>query len=274
MAKKPGNFLIKLAVLIAVAAAVFLALDSWRKRAATAPDTQTAAPADTGTPAPALSRAEAERIGTEIGTRIGTEIGTQIGREVALQMLDERKAQLAAMKKPASAAPTKSAPATVPAASAPAGTATTDTQPEPEPSTAAAEAVAPTPRETRTQGTIPGSPVAQPAAGRDPWWIKSNSGEADALVLTYAGHFKSSDGSQSGIALMFSGRFDSQTDFGSYISVSDSPATSQWRLGVNRGLIYLPGVPGGSHTVTVKAGLKDADGKTLKTEVSGPVDVP
>ncbi|HXG27647.1 MAG TPA: hypothetical protein VNJ47_02215, partial [Nevskiales bacterium] len=138
---------------------------------------------------------------------------------------------------------------------------------------AAEPAPRPARRAARTQGTIPGSPVAQPAAGRDPWWIKSSSSDADALVLTYAGHFKSSDGSQSGIALMFSGRFDSQTDF-SAISISGGTVPGNWRLGVNRGLIYLPGVPSGSYTVTVKSGFRDADGKTLKTEVSGPVDVP
>jgi hypothetical protein len=269
MAKKPGNLLIKLAVLIAVAAAVFFALDSWRKQAVKAPDAETA-PADAAAPAPALSREEAERIGTEIGTRIGTEIGTQIGREVAMQMLAERKTQLEAMKKPASAAP-KPAPAAEPAPSPPVETVAAEAQPEPAP--AATETARPARRETHTQGTIPGSPVAQPAAGRDPWWIKSNSGEADALVLTYAGHFKSSDGSQSGIALMFSGRFDNQTDF-SAISISGGVAEGAWRLGVNRGLIYLPGVASGSYTVTVKSGFRDADGKTLKTEVSGPVDVP
>jgi hypothetical protein len=267
MAKKPGNLLIKLAVLIAVAAAVFFALDSWRKQAAVPPAAETT-PAESPA-APALSREEAERIGTEIGTRIGTEIGTQIGREVAAQMLAERKAQLEAMKKkPASAPPPTAAPAAEPVAAASVETAAAEPEPTPAPS-----APKPARREARTQGTIPGSPVAQPAAGRDPWWIKSSSSDADALVLTYAGHFKSSDGSQSGIALMFSGRFDNQTDF-SAISISGGTVPGNWRLGVNRGLIYLPGVPSGSYTVTVKSGFRDADGKTLKTEVSGPVDVP
>jgi hypothetical protein len=270
MAKKPGNLLIKVAVLIALAAAVFFALDSWRKQPAGDQAADTTGP---DTAKPGLSREEAERIGTEIGTRIGTEIGTQIGREVAAEMLAERQAQLAAASTPPAVAgpapepveePAPSveppAPADTPAATAPAETET----PAPKPKR----------RETRAQGTIPGTPIAQPASGRDPWWIKSNTGEPDALALTYAGNFKSSDGSQRGIALMFSGRFDSQTDFASYISVTGgSDVSGQWRLGANLGLVYLPGVPSGSYTVTVKSGFKDADGKTLKSDVSGPVDV-
>jgi hypothetical protein len=283
MAKKSGNLLIKVVALLAVAGAVFFALDSWRKKSGDA-GSESATPAETTpTPsAPALSREEAERIGTEIGTRIGTEIGTQIGREVAAQMLEERKAQLAMSGKPAKApksAAAEPAPAPAPApaestpepASAPVETASAEPAPAP------AETAAPSPkprREERTQGTIPGTPVAQSSTGRDPWWIKSNTGDADALVLTYAGNFKSSDGSQTGIALMFSGRFDSQTDFANGISVTGgSGATGQWRLGANRGLIYLPGIASGSYTVTVKAGFKDADGKAIKNDISGPVDV-
>ncbi|MGH8560913.1 MAG: hypothetical protein ACRES4_03020 [Nevskiales bacterium] len=265
MAKKSGNLLIKLVVLLAVAGVVFFALDSWRKKAGVADVAapEASAPTEASTAAPALSREEAERIGTEIGTRIGTEIGTQIGREVAAQMLAERKTQLAAARK--SAPPPAAEPAPEPA---PVETASA----EPTAETAPAPTVAP--RKTRAQGSIPGSPVAQSAAGRDPWWIKSASSDPGALTLTYAGSFKSSDGSQTGIALMFSGRFDSQTDFASAISVSGGSSVSgKWRLGANRGLIYLPGVSSGSYTVTVKGGLKDADGKTLKSDISGPVDV-
>jgi hypothetical protein len=274
MAKKSGNLLIKLVVLLAVAGAVFFALDSWRKKAGVA---------EPETTAPALSREEAERIGTEIGTRIGTEIGTQIGREVAAQMLAERTDQVDALRMSASSSK-PAATAEMPADAAPAEPAAEpEAAPAPatEPVTASAEPAAePAPaasrprREARAQGRIPGRPVAQPAAGRDPWWIKSSTGDADALVLTYAGNFRSSDGKQTGIALMFSGRFDSQTDFTSAISVSGGSGVSgKWRLGANRGLIYMPDVPSGTYTVTVKAGLKDADGKTLKNDVSGPVDV-
>jgi hypothetical protein len=179
-------------------------------------------------------------------------------------MLAERKDQLAETRKPAKApepvavAPEQAEPATASVETAAA---------EP------AEAPRPAKRQPRTQGTIPGTPQAQPMTGRDPWWIKSATGEPDALVLTYAGNFKSSDGSQKGIALMFSGRFDSQTDIAGSISVTGGGASGQWQLGANRGLIYLPGVPSGSYTVTVKAGFKDADGKTLKSDISGPVEV-
>ena len=283
MAKKSGNLLIKVTVLIAVAAAIFFALDSWRKQAATEPGAEPETADSSGSSgAQALSREEAERIGTEIGTRIGTEIGTQIGREVAAQMLAERQTELAAARaafKPATVAePAETSPvepvettrvepaATEPPASPEEPVVAAAAEPE-----ATQPAPAPARREPRTQGSIPGSPVAQPMAGRDPWWIKSSTGDADALVLTYAGNFKSSDGSQSGIALMFSGRFDKQTDFSS-ISIAGGDVSGQWQLGVNRGLIYLP-APSGSYTVTVNAGFKDADGKTLKTDVSGPIDV-
>jgi hypothetical protein len=276
MAKKSGKLLIKVVVLLAIAGAVFFALDTWRKKAGEATT-------DASATVPALSREEAERIGTEVGTRIGTEIGTQIGREVAAQMLAERKDQVAALrasKSTPAAAPTE-APAAAPAEPAaepvaePAATASAEPTVEPATEPTAEPAPVSRPhRETRTQGTIPGTPVAQPAAGRDPWWIKSSTGAADALVLTYAGNFKSTDGKQTGIALMFSGRFDSQTDFASSISVSGGSGVSgKWQLGANRGLIFMPGVPRGTYTVTVKGGLKDVDGKTLKKDVSGPVDV-
>lgn len=283
MAKKTGNTLIKLVVLLAVGGAVFFALDSWRKKAGVADNVE--APASG--PARSLSREEAERIGTDIGTRIGTEIGTQIGREVAAEMLAERQTQLAASQ-PAAAQP-------VPA---PTPEPMPESAPAPEPAPAPVQAEAPTPspapaaedtnvadadveqtpapkpaaKKEEAQGKIPGLPVAQPAAGRDPWWTKSNTGDPEALVLTYAGNFKSSDGSQTGIALMFTGRFDKQTDF-SPISVSGNVGSAKWQLGVNRGLIYLPGVPVGSYTVTVGTGFRDADGKSLKSEVSGPIDV-
>lgn len=281
MAKKSGNLLIKVAVLIALVAAVFFALDSWRKQSTGDQATGTATPGDAK---PGLSRAEAERIGNEIGTRIGTEIGTRIGREVAAQMLAERQAELAVADADPSAAepappPPAPEPAPIPEQTPPAETAAA---PEPEPQESPAEAVSagtdrppaePGSSDTRTQGTIPGTPIAQPTAGRDTWWTQSNTAEADALVLTYAGNFKSTDSSQSGIALMFSGRFDQQTDFASSISVTGGNVSGEWRLGANAGLIYLPGVPSGNYTVTVKAGLTDADGKTFKKDVSGPVEV-
>jgi hypothetical protein len=269
MAKKSGNLLIKVVVLLAVAGAVFFALDSWRKKSGSG---ETATPetavTDTSATTVGLSREEAERLGTEIGTRIGTEVGTQIGREVAAQMLAERKAQAASARpatapKPAAAEPTP--------APAPAETATTEpTVTE----TASAPAAPAAPRETRTQGTIPGIPVAESSVGRDPWWIKSNTGDASALALTYAGSFKSTDGKQTGIALEFTGRFDGQTDFASGISISGGGDTAgKWRLGASRGLIYLPGLASGNYTVTVRAGFKDSDGKAVKADISGPVEV-
>lgn len=266
MAKKSGNLLIKVAVVIAVVGAVFFALDTWRKKSA---DPETA-PAETAeSTGAALSREEAERIGTEVGTRIGTEIGTQIGREVAAEMLAAR----------ASASPTAQAPTEQPATSEPApapvaepaAPAVADAGPS-EPATTVAESTpAPSaaPREPRaktTQGRIPGTPIAEPVQGRDTWWTKSNTGDPDALALGYAGHFKSTDGKESGIALMFSGRFDAQTDF-SLIS------PGAWKLGATRGLIYLPRIPPGTYTIKIKAGFKDADGKTVKSDISGPVTV-
>jgi hypothetical protein len=289
MAKKSGNLLIKLVVLLAVAGAVFFALDSWRKKSgdsdALVPETATSEgtrPADS-----TMSREEAERIGTEIGTRIGTEIGTQIGQEVAAQMLAERQAQRATGKPAADTAATASPPPSAPPP-APAPDATAEVAPEssvvasaePEPAdetveTAPAKPVTSAPREERTQGTIPAIPaVAQPSAGRDSWWTKSNTGAPDALFLTYAGNFTSADGSLKGIALMFSGRFDKQTDFASSISVTgNSPVSGKWQLGVNPGLIFLPGVPSGDYTVTIKAGLADIEGKSVKSDISGPVNV-
>lgn len=285
MAKKSGNLLIKLVVLLAVAGAVFFALDSWRKKStdndAMAPGVETSA--DAVRPAGStMSRDEAERIGTEIGTRIGTEVGTQIGREVAAQMLAERKAQREAGKpadETATAPPPAPAPQPAPEAK-PEPTVTASTAPEPdeqdEPAeTTPAKPAAAAPREERQQGTIPATPaVAQPSAGRDSWWTKSNTGAADALFLTYAGNFTSADGSLTGIALMFSGRFDKQTDFGNSISVSgNNPVSGKWQLGANPGLIFLPGVPAGDYTVTIKAGLADIEGKSVKNDISGPVNV-
>lgn len=273
MAKKSGNLLVKVIVLLAVAGAVFFALDSWRKKSGgdEAATPETAVTDSSATPAgPALSREEAERIGTEIGTRIGTEVGTQIGREVAAQMLAERKAQMAAGKPAKTSKPAVAQPAPEPVAEpSPAPSETTTAEP-----TETASAPAPARREERTQGSIPGTPAIQSSAGRDPWWIKSQTADADALVLTYAGSFKSTDGKQTGIALMFSGRFDKQTDFASGVAVSGGSGVSgQWQLGASSGLIYLPGIASGSYTVTVKSGFKDADGKTIKADISGPVEV-
>ncbi len=285
MANNAGNTLIKLVVLLAVAGAVFFALDSWRKKTSVP---EVAAPEASPS---TLSAEEAERIGTEIGTRIGTEVGTQIGREIAAQMLAERQAAMAAQApKPASPTTTdvvaavkedaKQAPM---AEQTPAVESEVAEAPEAEQAPAAenevasseptpAPAAAPAPKRKEAQGTIPGTPVAQSSVGRDPWWIQTNTGDPSALVLTYAGNFKSSDGSQTGIALMFSGRFDADTDF-SGITVTGGDVSGKWRLGVNPGLIYLPGVASGSYTVSIKAGLTDAEGKTLKKDVSGPVDV-
>lgn len=288
MANKSGGLLIKLVVLLAVAGAVFFALDSWRKKSDVAGGT-----AEETAGVPALSREEAERIGTEIGTRIGNEIGTQIGREVAAQMLAERQSELDSLRKaranaaPPSVAAAAPAPAPEPApAPAPAAPASSQSAPEvasaePAPDQTASsteiESSAPpaprVPRQARAEGKIPGQYVAQSAAGRDAWWIKSASNEPDALMLTYAGSFKSAGGNETGIALMFSGKFSSQTDFASSISVSGGDVSGKWRLGASPGLIYMTGVGAGSYTVTVKAGLADSTGKTLKTEVSGPVEV-
>lgn len=267
MAKKSG-ILIKVIVVIAVIGAVFFALDTWRKKSA---DPETA-PADTAESATstgaALSREEAERIGTEIGTRIGTEIGTQIGREVAAEMLAARAGASptapAPTEQPAAVEPAP-APVAEPAAPAVADTASSEPETTVTESTPA-PAVARAPRAKTTQGRIPGTPIAEPVQGRDTWWTKSNTGNPDALVLGYAGHFKSTDGKVSGIALMFAGRFDTQTDF-SLIS------PGKWELGATRGLIYLPRIPPGTYTVTIKAGFKDADGKTVKSDIAGPVTV-
>lgn len=278
MANNAGNTLIKLVVLLAVAGAIFFALDSWRKKASVS---ETVAPVSSPS---TLSAAEAERIGTEIGTRIGTEVGTQIGREIAAQMLAERQAAMASAP-PVEEIPAASTPstnevvaavqedATKPAAVEQAPAAEEEiAATSPEPVTDPTPAPTAAPKQKEAQGTIPGTPVAQPAAGRDPWWIQTNTGDPSALVLTYAGNFKSSDGSQTGIALMFSGRFDDKADF-SGISVSGGDVSGKWRLGVNPGLIYLTGVPSGSYTVSIKSGLTDAEGKTLKKDVSGPVEV-
>jgi hypothetical protein len=281
MAKKSGNLLIKLVVLLAVASAVFFALDSWRKKSGDSdglvPETTTSE--GTRPAGSTMSREEAERIGTEIGTRIGTEIGTQIGQEVAAQMLAERKAQRAASKP---AEDTASPPPAPEPAAEPEPSIADYTVSEPDAAeadqsseTAAAKPAETAPREKRTQGTIPSTPaVAQPSTGRDSWWTKSNTGASDALFLTYAGNFTSADGSLKGIALMFSGRFDKQTDFTSSISVTgNSPVSGKWQLGANPGLIFLPGVPAGDYTVTVKAGLTDIEGKSVKSDISGPVNV-
>ncbi len=286
MAMKSGNLLIKLVVLLAVAGAVFFALDSWRQKSATsslAPEAEM--PASTDSPSgAALSVEEAERIGTEVGTRIGTEIGTQIGLEIAAQMLAEREARKAAAA-PAEPAVVASKPAKAPAPVAepaadqeaqPAEAEATATEPAPMPVDDAepAQTVASKPREVRTQGTIPGTPIAQPSTGRDSWWTKSNTGAPDALFLTYVGNFTSTDGSLKGIALMFSGKFDKQTDFASSISVSGgSDVSGQWQLGASPGLIFLPGIPAGDYTVSVKAGLTDKEGKSFKNDISGPVTV-
>lgn len=257
MANKSGGLLIKVAIVIAVIGAVFFALDTWRKKSGE----QVAMPGSE-TPAGSLSREEAERIGREIGTRIGTEIGTQIGREVAAQMLAERAAEVEAKKAVAKPAPIEPEPAT------PAEAVAQPAPMEPEPASSA-EAVAAVEADAATPSEPAESSPAPPRrrSGDGAWWTRSRSSDPDALVLEHVGDFRSTDGQIHGITLIFNGRFDSQTDF-SFLSPPRG-----WERGAKPGLIYLPRIPAGRYTVTIKAGFKDADGKTVKQDVSGPITV-
>jgi hypothetical protein len=93
-------------------------------------------------------------------------------------------------------------------------------------------------------------------------------------VLRYAGELKSADAA-GGIALLFVGSFDSNSDIASYITVTgpSGPVTAAWQVGSNPALVFMPGLASGKYRVRIKSGLKDTQGKTLKSDLSGSVTV-
>lgn len=139
-------------------------------------------------------------------------------------------------------------PATAPAASAPKAA---------KPAAKAAPSAAPTGKLGNGQDVI------------SAWWKKAPSSEH--LNLIYAGEASS----EKAVVLLFDSAVDAAAA-GSQIKLIDAKGASpsgSWSNGSNPRLIAFKGVPSGRYTVIVSPGLADTSGKSVGTELVGPVYV-
>ncbi|MDH4459051.1 MAG: hypothetical protein QE272_10130 [Nevskia sp.] len=159
--------------------------------------------------------------------------------------------------------------------------------PKPEPKAEPKPASKPTPKAAQVAAAEPSSApapkapkAAKPAAaptrtignGQDvisAWWKKQPS--SDRLNLVYAGEASS----EKAVVLMFDSAVDSAAA-GSQIKLVNAKGDVQsgsWSSGSNPRLIAFKGVPTGRYTVIVAAAMADTSGKTVGSELVGPVYV-
>lgn len=150
----------------------------------------------------------------------------------------------------------------------------------------AAPAPAPAPKARTAATSAPAAKSAKPAAksasaaaptgklgnGQDvisAWWKKAPSSEH--LNLVYAGEASS----EKAVVLLFDSAVDAAS-VGDKIKLIDAkgaaPAGS-WSNGGNSRVVAFKGVPAGRYTVIVAPDLADTGGKTVGTEMVGPVYV-
>jgi hypothetical protein len=104
------------------------------------------------------------------------------------------------------------------------------------------------------------------------WWPAASTTSTDHLNLVYAGEAAS----EKAVVLMFASELGDATAAGSNIEVLNAkgkPASGGWSAGTNPRLLVFRGVTPGRYTVILKPTLADAAGKTLATELHGPVYV-
>lgn len=152
-------------------------------------------------------------------------------------------------------------------------------KPVPSYETAAASGEPPAPRKPKAPKpasiATPKAAAKAPGVGSDAvssWWPKAGTQSADRLSLVYAGEAAS----EKAVVLMFGSTFSDAAAAGSQIKLVDAKGASPsgtWELGRNPRLLVFKGVTPGRYTVILKPTLADAAGKTLGTELVGPVYV-
>ena len=152
-------------------------------------------------------------------------------------------------------------------------------KPAPSYETVAASSEPPAPRKPKASKpasiATPKAAAKAPGVGSDAvssWWPKAGTQSADRLSLVYAGEAAS----EKAIVLMFGSTFSDAAAAGSQIKLVDAKGASPsgtWELGRNPRLLVFKGVTPGRYTVILKPTLADAAGKTLGTELVGPVYV-
>lgn len=219
------------------------------------------APAAAPEPAPAPSPAPAPTA-SEFASTSSTTTGLseadvrRIAAEVARQIVREERGSRRAAAAPATSG--EAAPARAPR------------KPR-SPSSGGATATA---ANAPTTASKPSAGKRAPGAATDSitaWWPATASASGDHLSLVYAGEAAS----EKAVVLMFNNPV-SDAAAGSAISVLNAkgaPAGGSWSNGTNPRLLVYRGVTPGRYTVILKPTLADAGGKTLASELHGPVYV-
>ncbi|MDP3294576.1 MAG: hypothetical protein Q8M37_07530 [Nevskia sp.] len=239
------------------------------------------APAESSTALPKMSDADARKIAENIGRDEGTPVAvtpvapaaggdnSSLSEEEARKIAENVASEVATRIANESAAPAVREPAPT-AAPAPKAA---KPKPAPKPEVVAA---APSSDAPKAASKPAAKPVARPKAGNgsdviSSWWSKTGTQSSAGLGLVYAGEASS----EKAVVLMFNNAVDPAAA-ASHIKLVDSRGktpSGAWSSGNNPRVLAFKGVAAGRYTVILRPELADSSGKTLGSELVGPVYV-